>query len=153
MKPAGRVQPGHRMRGAVLVVVLAFLAAGALLSAAVGRSAALELAMTEQGLSRLRAELAAEAGVAASLQARGWSAAGRWEGSGTLPHGGDWRATVELVAARIVPGGGPVEWVFEIRSAGTAGPAQATISRGFAVSGALPGTPQPTWWRRTGAEP
>lgn len=144
---------GRRAEGAVLVVVLAFLAAGALLSSAVGRTAALELAMTEQGLSRLRASLAAEAGVAAALQARGWSAAGRWEGTGSLPHGGDWQATVELAAARINPGGGPVEWVFEVRSTGTAGPARATVSRGFTVTGALPGTPQPTWWRRTGAEP
>lgn len=143
----------RRAEGAVLVVVLAFLAAGALLSTAVGRTAALELAMTEQGLSRLQAGLAAEAGVAAALQARGWSAAGRWEGTGTVPHGGSWRATVELVAARLDPGGGPAEWVFEIRSTGAAGPARATVSRGFAVRGALPGTPQPTWWRRTGAEP
>lgn len=139
--------------GAVLVVVLAFLAAGALLSSAVGRTAALELAMSGHSVSRLQAQLAAEAGVAAALQAQGWSPSGRWEATGTLPHGGTWRATVELVAARIVPGGGPAEWVFEIRSTGADGPARATVSRGFAVQGALPGTPQPTWWRRTGAEP
>lgn len=151
MKTARRA--GRRAEGAVLVVVLAFLAAGALLSSAVGRTAALELAMTEQGLSQLRAQLAAEAGVAAALQARGWSAAARWDSAGSLPHGGDWQASVELVAARIGPGGGPVEWVFEVRSTGTAGPARATISHGFAVAGALPGTPQPSWWRRTGAEP
>jgi hypothetical protein len=134
-------------------MVLVFLAAGAALSTAVARTAALELAMTEQGLSRLQAQLAAEAGLDAALAAQGWSVSAPWQSRGELPHGGRWTATVTLVAARLDPGGGTPEWIFEARSTGEAGSARTTLVQGFSVEGALPGIPQPTWWHRAEAEP
>ena len=145
--------PLRPTRGAVLVMVLVFLAAGAALSTAVARTAALELAMTEQGLSRLQAQLAAEAGLDAALEAGGWSASAPWQGRGELPHGGRWAASVTLVATRLDPGSGAVEWVFEARSTGAAGSARATMVQGFRVDGALPGIPQLAWWHRAEVEP
>jgi hypothetical protein len=143
----------RQARGAVLVMVLVFLAAGAALSTAVARTAALELAMTEQGLSRLQAQLAAEAGLDAALAAQGWSASAPWQARGELPQGGRWTAMVTLVAARLDPGGGAAEWIFEARSTGEAGPARTTVAQGFRVQGALPGVPQAAWWHRVEAEP
>jgi hypothetical protein len=130
------------------VVVLAFLAAGMLLAGGLARSGTLELAMTEHDLSRVRARAAAEAGVTAALRARGWSAAAPWSGSGVLAGGASWTAEVRLVAARVAPGGGATDWVFEIRSSGRAAAARVELSRGFSVSGALPGAARPTWWRQ-----
>lgn len=143
----------HRRRrlragGSALVVVLAFLAAGALLAGGLARSAALEMAMAEHALSGVRARTAAQAGLAAALRAQGWSATAAWEGHGTLAGGASWTAQVELLGARLDPGGGATEWVFEIRSTGRAAAAQVLLSQGFSVTGALPGTPLPTWWRQ-----
>lgn len=135
-------------RGAVLVMVLVFLLAGAALSTAVARTAALELAMTEQGLSRLQSRLAAEAGLDAALEAQGWSASGSWEGHGALSPGGRWSATVTLLATRLDPGGGPAEWIFELRSTGVSGTARTTLVQGLRVTGALPGLPRPAGWHR-----
>jgi len=137
----------------VLVVVLVLMAAGMALSSAVARSAAAELAMAEQGLSRLRSLEAAEAGLASVLRARGWSAAGPFSLAGTLAGGGEWEAEVRLLAARLDPAGGPVEWLFEIESHGRAGLARTTLAQSFTVQGALPGEPQPGWWRQLEAPP
>lgn len=137
-----------RAAGSALVVVLAFLAAGALLAGGLARSAALEMAMAEHALSGVRAQTAAQAGLAAALRAQGWSATATWEGQGTLAGGASWTAQVELLGARLDPGGGATEWVFEIRSTGRAAAAQVVLSQGFAVTGALPGVPMPTWWRQ-----
>lgn len=141
--------PRHVMRagGSALAVVLACLAAGVLLAGGLARSAALEMAMAEHALSGIRARTAAEAGLAAALRARGWSATAIWEGQGSLAGGASWTARVELLAARVEPGGA-TEWVFEIRSAGRAAAAQVVLSQGFSVTGALPGVPAPTWWRQ-----
>jgi hypothetical protein len=136
-----------RAGGSALVVVLAFLAAGVLLAGGLARSAALEMAMAEHALSGVRARTAAEAGLAAALRAQGWSATATWAGQGTLAGGASWTAQVELLAARVEPGGA-TEWVFEIRSTGRAAAAQVVLSQGFSVTGALPGTPAPTWWRQ-----
>ena len=136
------------MGGSALVVVLGFLAAGVLLAGGLARSAALEMSMAEHALSGLRARTAAEAGLAAARHAHGWSATATWEGQGTLAGGASWAAQVELLGARIDPGGGATEWLFEIRSTGRAATAQVLLSQGFSVTGALPGTPAPTWWRQ-----
>jgi hypothetical protein len=138
----------NRIGGSALVVVLAFLAAGTLLAGGLARSAALEMAMAEHDLSRVRARAAAEAGLAAALRARGWSAATPWAGHGVLAAGATWTAEVRLVAARVAPGGGATDWVFEVRSTGRAAAARVELSRGFSVSGALPGTARLTWWRQ-----
>jgi hypothetical protein len=137
-----------RARGAVLAVVLVLLAAGMALSSAVATSAALELAMADKTASRLRAFEAAEAGLAAALAAREWSAATPWAASGSPGAGGQWHAEIRLAAARIDPSGGEVEWHFEIESAGRDGAARVTLLQGFKVHGALPGDPVLTWWRR-----
>lgn len=144
----GRVPGGRRAGGSALVVVLAFLAAGMLLAGGLARSAALELAMAEHDLSRVRARAAAAAGLTAAMRARAWSAAATWEARGELAGGASWTARVDLVAARVAPGGGATDWVFEVRSAGRAAAAAVDLSRGFSVSGALPGTARPLWWRQ-----
>jgi hypothetical protein len=130
------------------VVVLAFLGAGVLLAGGLARSAALEMAMAGHALSGIRARTAAEAGIAAALRAQSWTATAPWEGHGALAGGASWTGQVELLGARVDPGGGATEWVFEIRSTGRAAAAQVVLSQGFSVSGALPGTPAPTWWRQ-----
>lgn len=148
MTAARRRPHPARSDGVVLVVVLVLMAAGMALSSAVARSAAAELAMVEQGLSRLRALEAAEAGLASVLRAREWSAAGPSNVSGSLVGGGDWEAEVRLLAARLDPSGGPVEWLFEIESHGRAGMARTTLARSFTVRGVLPGEPRLGWWRQ-----
>lgn len=142
-----------RERGIVLVVVLVLTTAGMALSAAVASSGALELAMAERGVARLRAFEAAEAGLAAAWRAAEWSAAAPWTASGALVEGGEWRVEVRLAAARIDPLGGLPEWQFEIESAGRDGPARVTLVQGFRVQGALPGAPQRSWWRQAEPEP
>lgn len=148
MSCSGRGSPRHRIGGSALVVVLGFLAAGVLLAEGLARSAALEMSMAEHALSGLRAHSAAAAGLAAALRARGWSATAAWEGQGTLAGGASWAAQVELLGARVDPDGGATEWLFEIRSTGEAAAARVLLSQGFSVTGALPGTPTPTWWRQ-----
>ena len=148
MTGRSRCRPLRRAGGSALVVVLAFLAAGVLLAGGLARSAALEMSMAEHALSGIRARTAAEAGVATALRAQGWSAAVTWEGHGTLAGGASWTAQVELLGARVDPGGGATEWVFEVRSTGRAAAAKVVLSQGFAVVGALPGSPRPTWWRQ-----
>jgi hypothetical protein len=143
----------RRAGGAVLVVVLVLTAAGMALAAAVATSGTLELAMAERSAARLRAFEAAEAGLAAALRARAWSAGAPWAASGTLAESGEWRAEVRLAAARVDPLGGPVDWHFEIASAGRDGPARVVLVQGFRVLGALPGEPQRTWWRQAEPEP
>jgi len=138
----------RRAAGSALVVVLAFLAAGMLLAGGLARSAALEMAMAEHEVSRVRARAAAEAGLAAALRSGAWSAATAWTGHGALAGGASWSATITLLAARIDPLGGATEWVFEIHSTGRAAAAQVALSQGFHVTGALPGSAQPTWWRQ-----
>ena len=146
---APRLDRAHkRHAGSALAVVLALLAAGAALAGAVARSAALELAMAEHDLSSVRAGAAAEAGLAAALRARGWSAASDWSGAGALPGNAAWTAEVVLLATRIDNHGGTTEWLFEARSEGRAGAARVALSRGFSVQGALPGEPAPRWWRQ-----
>lgn len=142
-----RAQP-VRSDGVVLVIVLVLMSAGMALSSAVARSAAAELAMVEQGLSRLRAREAAEAGLASVLRAREWSAAGTSSASGSLVGGGEWEAEVRLLAARLDPSGGAVEWLFEIESHGRAGRARTALARSFTVQGPLPGEPRLGWWRQ-----
>lgn len=144
----GTIGQARHARGAVLAVLLVLLAAGMALSAAVATSGALELAMTDRGLARLRAAEAAEAGIAAALRARGWSTAAPWTASGTLVDSGRWQVEVRLFAARVDPLGGPVDWRFEIESAGEHGAARVTLLQAFDVSGALPGDPQPAGWRQ-----
>ena len=148
MTSRGHYKPLRRISGSALVVVLGFLAAGVLLAGGLARSAALEMSMAEHALSGLRARTAAEAGLAAALRARGWSATATWTGQGTLAGGASWTAQVELLGARVDPGGGATEWLFEIRSTGQAAAARVLLSQGFSVTGALPGTPAPTWWRQ-----
>ena len=143
----------RRADGAVLVVVLVLTAAGMALSAAVATSGTLELAMAERSAARLRAFEAAEAGLAAALRARAWSAGAPWTASGELVDGGAWRTEVRLAAARVDPLGGPVDWHFEIESTGREGPARVTLAQGFRVQGALPGEPQRSWWRQAEPEP
>jgi hypothetical protein len=138
----------RRARGTVLVVVLVLVAAGMALSSAIAGSAALELAMAEQGAARLRAFEAAEAGLTAALRARAWSATGPWAASGARSDGGEWRVEVRLAAARVDPLGVVVDWQFEIESAGRYGAARVTLLQGFRVTGALAGEPQLTWWRQ-----
>lgn len=138
----------RRPSGAILAILLVLLAAGMALSAAVATSGTLELAMTDRNVARLRAAEAAEAGIAAALRARGWSATGAWTAAGALPGSGRWRAEVRLFAARVDPFGMPVEWRFEIESTGESGAARVTLLQAFAVSGALPGDPQPAGWRQ-----
>lgn len=143
----------RRARGAALAVVLVMTAAGMALSSAVATSAALELAMAEQGIARLRAFEAAEAGLAAALRARAWSAAGPWSAAGTLVTGGEWRVEIRLAAASTDPLAGTAEWHFEIESDGRHGAARATLVQGFRVTGALPGEPRRTWWRQEDPAP
>ena len=147
----GRVLSRRRpraQRGAVLVVVLGFLAASLALSASVATTASLELATSEQGLSRLRAWSAAETGRAVVLEARQWSATDSWQASGTLADGSAWEAEVQLVAARVELASGGVEWLFEIESRGFTGPAEARVTQSFSVLGALPGEPKLLSWHR-----
>jgi hypothetical protein len=143
----------RREGGATLAVVLVLTAAGMALSSAVATSAALELAMAERVSARLRAFEAAEAGLAAALRARAWSASDAWTSSGVLPEGGEWRVEVRLAAARLDPLGGVVDWHFEIESSGREGAARVTLAQGFRVAGALPGEPQRTWWRQEDPAP
>ena len=143
----------RRERGAALAVVLVLTAAGMALSSAVATSAALELAMAERGAGRLRAFEAAEAGLAAALRARAWSASDPWTAAGALPAGGEWQVEVRLAAARIDPVGGVVDWHFEIESSGRDGAARVTLVQGFRVAGGLPGEPQRTWWRQEDPAP
>lgn len=140
-------------RGSVLALLLVLLAAGMALSAAVATSAALELAMSDRATARLRAAEAAEAGIAAALRARGWSSTGPWTASGALAESGRWRVEVRLFAARVDPHGGPVDWRFEIESAGEHGAARVTLLQAFDVSGALPGEPRPAGWHRLEPSP
>jgi hypothetical protein len=147
MRAAARGHPRHA-RGAALAVLLVLLAAGMALSTAVATSAALELAMAGGGLSRLRAAEAAEAGVAAALRAREWSAAAPWSATGALAEGGRWQVEVRLLAARVDPLGGAVDWRFEIESSGEHGVSRVTLLQAFDVTGALPGDPQPAGWRQ-----
>lgn len=142
-----------RARGSVLALLLVLLAAGMALSAAVATSAVLELAMSDRAVARLRAAEAAEAGVAAALRARGWSSASPWTATGDLPESGRWQVEVRLFAARVDPHGGPVEWRFEIESAGEHGAARVTLLQSFDVTGALPGEPRPAGWRRLEPSP
>jgi hypothetical protein len=147
--PHGRA----RQRGAMMVVVLVMMAAGSVLSAAIASSAALELAMADRSATRLRAFEAAEAGLAAMLRARSWSAAEPWSGSGTLAGSGEWEAEVRLAAARVDPVSGVVEWRFEIASTGRHGAAEVSLLQAFDVLGALPGEPRRAGWRRIEAAP
>lgn len=140
-------------RGAALAVVLVLAAAGMALSSAVATSAALELAMAEQGTAKQRAFEAAEAGLGAVLRARAWTANAPWSASGELVAGGAWQAEVRLAAAQVDPVTGAVEWHFEIESSGRLGAAAVSLVQGFRVAGALPGEPRPTWWRRADAAP
>lgn len=140
-------------RGVALVVLLVLLTAGMALSTAVATSGALELAMTDRSLGRLRAAEAAEAGIAAALRARGWSTADPWTAAGALADGGRWRVEVRLLAARLDPLGGPVDWRFEIESRGEHGAARVTLLQAFEVTGALPGDPQRAGWRQVEPSP
>ena len=143
----------RRMQGTALAVVLVLAAAGMALSSAVATSAALELAMAEQGTARQRAFEAAEAGLGAALRARAWTADGPWSAAGELVAGGEWQVEVRLAAAQVDPVMGAVEWHFEIESLGRLGAAAVTLAQGFRVAGALPGEPRLTWWRRADAAP
>jgi Tfp pilus assembly protein PilX len=143
----------RRSRGAALAVVLLLTAAGMALSSAVATSAALELAMAEQSTTRQRAFEAAEAGLAAAFRAHAWSADGPWSANGAVVAGGAWQVEVRLAAAQVDPLTGAVEWHFEIESAGRLGAAAVTLVQGFRVTGALPGEPRPTWWRREDSAP
>jgi hypothetical protein len=133
--------------------MLVMMTAGLAVSAAVANSAALEIAMAERSTARLRAMEAAEAGLAATLRARSWSAAAPWSSSGTLAGSGAWASEVRLVAARVDPIGGAVTWRFEIESTGRHGAAAVSLVQAFDVLGALPGEPARAGWRRMGAEP
>ena len=106
----------------------------------------LELAMADRAGARLRATEAAEAGIAAALRAREWSAAGPWTFAGALPAAGEWRVEVRLAAARADALSGEVEWLFEIESIGRAGAAVAVLRQDFAVTGPLPGTARRRGW-------
>ena len=143
----------RRTRGAALAVVLVLTTAGMALSSAVATSAALELAMAEQSTARQRAFEAAEAGLAAALRARAWSADSPWSATGELVASGAWRAEVRLAAAQVDPLTDAVEWHFEIESSGRLGAAAVTLMQGFRVAGALPGEPRRTWWRREDSAP
>lgn len=147
MRPGAAGRPRH-VRGAALAVLLVLLAAGMVLSTAVATSAALELSMAGGALSRLRAAEAAEAGIATALRAREWSAAGPWYATGALAEGGHWQVEVRLLAARVDPLGGPVDWRFEIESSGEHGTSRVTLLQAFEVTGTLPGDPQPAGWRQ-----
>lgn len=143
----------RRAQGVALTAVLVLTAAGMALSSALATSAALEHAMAERATARLRAFAAAEAGIAAALRARGWSAGNAWAASGTLADAGAWQAEVRLVAARLDPPSGTVDWLFEIESSGRSGTAGVTLLQGFLVTGALPGEPRRTWWRQADPAP
>lgn len=146
MNPApGTARPAAG-RGVVLPLVLVLLAASMTLAGAVATSATLELAMADRAGARLRATEAAEAGIAAALRAREWSAAGPWTFAGALPAAGEWRVEVRLAAARADALSGEVEWLFEIESIGRAGAAVAVLRQDFAVTGPLPGTARRRGW-------
>lgn len=149
-KPGGAPQ---KSVGAVLVIVLVLTAAGMAMASAVAGTAALEMAMAERAMSRLRALQAAEAGLSAAREARGWSASAPWIASGALPDGGEWRAEVRLAAARIDAASGSVEWLFEIESSGQDRAARTTLLQGFSVLGSLPGEPRYRWWRQVEPAP
>jgi hypothetical protein len=148
-----RPAPPRHARGAVLAVVLALLAAGMALSAAIATSAALEFAMADRGAARLRAAEAADAGLAAALRARAWSASDPWTAAGSLDGGGDWQVEARLVAARVDPLGGPVDWRFEIESHGRHGAAHVRLVQALDITGALPGDPRLAGWRRLESGP
>lgn len=153
-----RSMPGHggrsgRGRGAALVVVLVLTAAGMALSSAIANTATLEFTMVDAGLARLRAMEAAEAGLAAALRARAWSAGSPWSAAGGLAEGGRWTVEVQLVAAQVAPPPGPVTWRFDIESAGRHGAARVTLVQSFDVQGALPGAPQLVGWRQADPAP
>jgi hypothetical protein len=152
-RPASPLRRPCAQRGAALVVVLGFLAASLALSASVATTASLELAMSEQGLSRLRAWSAAETGRAAVLEARQWSASENWRAGGNLADGSAWEAEVRLLAARVDPVSGSVEWLFEIESEGVMGVASVGVAQTFSVLGALPGEPLLRSWRQLEAAP
>lgn len=139
-------------RGAVLAVVLVLLLAGAMLSAAVAASAAVETAMAGQSMEMAAALSAAEAGITTALRARGASPGPAWTGSGTLGEG-RWEAGLSLVAASVDAEGTTPEWHFEIESYGSAGRAATTLVQGFVVTGALPGEARPTYRREQAPGP
>lgn len=145
--------PAVSSRGAVLVTVLVFVAAGLLLAATTARTGAVELALAARAADRLRAVEAADAGLAHALRSRGWNATEPWTDAGVLPGGGRWAVEVQLAAARLDASTGVVEWHFEIFSTGRAGTAQSSVARGFAVTGGLPGEPRLTWWRQAESSP
>jgi hypothetical protein len=151
MSRPGLAQRPAKALGAALAVVLVLTAAGMALSSVIAGAASFEFAMASQVAQRQRAFEAAEAGLATALRAREWSAAAPWTAAGTLREGGEWQVAVRLAAARLDPGGAPVEWHFEIDSQGRDGAARVALVQGFRVMGALPGEPQPSWWRQ--AEP
>jgi len=142
-----------RAQGAALVVVLVLTAAGMALSSAVANTAALEFTMVDGGLARLRAMEAAEAGLAAALRARAWSAGAAWNANGTLAGGSRWTVQVQLVAARVDPPPAPVTWRFDIESAGRHGAARVVLMQSFDVEGALPGQPRRVGWRQVDDAP
>jgi hypothetical protein len=139
-------------RGAALAVVLVLLLAGALLSAAVAASAAVETAMAGQSMDMAAALGAAEAGVTTALRARTGPPEPAWAGSGTLGRG-RWEAGITLVAASAGAGETAPEWHFEIESRGTAGRAATTLVQGFVVTGTLPGEAGLTYRREEAPEP
>jgi hypothetical protein len=147
-----RGAPARTERGAVLAVVLVLLLAGALLSAAVAASAAIETAMAGQSMDTAAAFSAAEAGVTTALRSTDWGPGPPWTGSETLGQAA-WEATIMLAAASVASDGTVPEWHFEIESRGTAGRAATSIVQGFVVTGALPGTPVLTYWRQEAPEP
>jgi len=139
-------------RGAVLAIVLVLLLAGALLSAAVAASAAIEMAMAGQSMDMAAAFGAAEAGVTTALRSTDWGPGPPWTASDVLGPAA-WEAHIVLTAASVATDGTVPEWHFEIVSRGTAGRAETTIVQGFVVTGALPGTPVLTYWRQEAPEP
>jgi len=144
---------GSAQRGAVLVIVLVLVMAGAMLAASVAGSAALELSMAGRADETLRAFQAADAGLSAALASAAWNPGAVWGGSGSLPEGGDWAVTIRLTAASTALETGLAEWHFEAASEGRYGAAVSTMVQGFVVSGALPGEPVLTYWRREDPEP
>jgi len=136
----------------VLAVVLVLLLAGALLSAAVAASAAIETAMAGQSMEMVAAFSAAEAGVTAALRSADWGPGPPWTASDALGRA-QWEARIVLAAASVAADGAVPEWHFEIASRGVAGRAETTIVQGFVVTGALPGTPVFTYWRQEAPAP
>jgi hypothetical protein len=122
-------------------------------SAAIATSAALEFAMADRGAARLRAAEAADAGLAAALRARAWSASGPWTAAGSLDDGGDWQVEARLASARVDPSGGPVDWRFEIESHGRHGAAHVRLVQAMDITGALPGEPRLAGWRKLEGAP